>query len=130
MHSTLVGSRSAIRTVTGAASTLAAVVLACPQTRPGTDAGFASAAVVVPALLLPPQPAASAQHSSSGTIADRPTAYPSPFAFASAFPPASASAASGRGRSSLLPGISSPAVSGLNAERVALSISASLTFWG
>src|SRR6185312_10711556 len=93
-HSTLVGSRSAIRTVTGAPSTLAAVVFACPQTRPGTAAGFSAAADVVLALLPPPpQPAANAQHSSGGRIADRPTAYPSP----------SASAASVRGGSSLPP---------------------------
>ena len=101
--------------MTGAASTLAAVVFACPQTRPGIDAGFASAADDVPALLPPPQPAANAQHSSSGRIAERPTAYPSP-APTAPLP--------------LPPGISSAAVSGLSAERVALAISASLTFCG
>ena len=93
---------------------LAAVVFACPQTRPGTDAGSACAVDGV-LVVLPPQPAANAQHSSSRTIAERPTAYPSSAPTAPL---------------ALPPGISSAAVSGLSAERVALAISASLTCCG
>src|SRR5690348_11980824 len=103
MHLTLAGSRLANRTATAAARTFAAVVRACPHTRPGISAGFAGAsdAVLVPP---PPHPAAEAQHSSNAAIVDRPTAYASPSPLVALAPLAPLF----RG-CSLPPGISSPA---------------------